>query len=216
MANICELNCTCHDILETLGKPPCYMCADQECSVAGRRKANQPLQNHLDTGDFRRETSPSTARQRKKTSLITIRLSRNWYTRLGIVLARDVKNRVVIRNILPGTLAEHDGRLQVGDVLVKADEQYLDELEMCQVYEFLRMFGNTISLRVLPVSGVRTIVPKIIDVTRSYRDTLSNQEVQSRAMEKCPEISKYAYVKKNPGYGLKKGLQRKNSHMTHA
>ncbi|XP_063595679.1 multiple PDZ domain protein-like [Penaeus indicus] len=150
MANICDLNCTCHDILESMGKPPCYLCTDQECSIAGRRKANHPLQSHLDAGDFRRETSPSTARQRRKTSPITIKLSRNWYTRLGLVVARDVRNRVVIHDILPGTLAEQDGRLQVGDVLVKADGQDIDDLEMCQVYECLRTCGNTISLRVLP------------------------------------------------------------------
>ncbi|XP_063595680.1 inaD-like protein [Penaeus indicus] len=144
MADICDLNCTCHDFLESRDKPPCYLCADQECSIAGRR------QRRLDAGDFRRETSPSTARQRRETSPITIELSRKWHTRLGLVVARDVRNRVVIRDILPGTLAEQDGRLQVGDVLVKADGQDLDDLEMCQVYECLRTCGNTISLRVLP------------------------------------------------------------------
>ncbi|XP_042874802.1 uncharacterized protein LOC122254975 [Penaeus japonicus] len=156
MANTCDLNCECHDLVEALDNPPCYTCAQTVCSVAGKSQENLPLQYHLDPVTHEKEPTADESRPREASPLVTIEVSRNWYTRLGIILAQDEKNRVVIRDILPGTLAAHDGRLRVGDVLLKVDEQNLAALEMSQVYDFLRRCGNTISFTVLPATkGVR-------------------------------------------------------------
>lgn len=77
-----------------------------------------------------------------------IQLRRGWSARLGFSV-QTVDGAHIVSHIHPESVAARDGRLRLGDTLVKVNGESLDELSSDQVIDLLRKTRATVNLHVI-------------------------------------------------------------------
>lgn len=83
-------------------------------------------------------------------------------TGLGFGIIGGRTSGVIVKTILPGGVADRDGRLQSGDHILQIGEVNLHEMISEQVASVLRQSGKHVRLVVArPVASVRHVPPEI-------------------------------------------------------
>ncbi|XP_058063425.1 uncharacterized protein LOC131213407 [Anopheles bellator] len=111
--------------------------------------------------------------------VITVELNRGWNSRLGFSLSQDVSQpahqatgaRTVISAIHPDSVAARDGRLRVGDVLLKVNEESVERMPTASVIELIRIVRGAIFIKLLRPTGSDTM-----QATKAPSDTMQDAD----------------------------------------
>uniref|UniRef100_T1IW85 PDZ domain-containing protein n=1 Tax=Strigamia maritima TaxID=126957 RepID=T1IW85_STRMM len=107
------------------------------------------LASQEDIGDVCEENEDGGSRRERTSSIITVDLHREGNSRLGLSLVSMETNDatgIYVKVVYPGSLADVDGRIQVGDKLLQINETDVKGMSVDEAIDLLRNQNGRVSL----------------------------------------------------------------------